>query len=143
MKKVLSSISIVVLLMIVMSSIVQFHHHDFKGNIVFAVTTMCCDNSNEGHHSHEKSSCHHCHHEDHECDNGEDCSAHLGDYQATKQTLLSFESYPTLLSFATICKSTIYNSKHYFCKEISHFKRSIPLIDGVSRTIGLRAPPFC
>ena len=142
MKKYFSSISIVVILMIVVSSIVQFHHHDVKGNIIFAVTTMCCNDAEDCGHNHESSN--HCHHhKDHECGDGEDCSAHLGDYQATKQTILSLDSYPTLLLNAITYESTPCIIYIDYQKENTYIHNNSPIKEGVRWVIGLRAPPYC
>lgn len=144
MKRCFSGISIVVLLMIVMSSIIQFHHHDDKGNIIFAVTAICCNYTDEHHNNQETTGCNHCHHhEDHKCGDGEDCSAHLGDYQATKQTVLSLDTYPTLLLNAIACETAFYTNNLNSQKESQHIQSDPPINEGVRWTIGLRAPPCC
>ncbi len=144
MKRCFSGISIVVLLMIVMSSIIQFHHHDDKGNIIFAVTAICCNDTDEHHNNQETTGCNHCHHhEDHKCGDGEDCSAHLGDYQATKQTVLSLDTYPTLLLSAIISESPICISNIDYQKENPNTQLNTSINEGVRWTIGLRAPPYC
>ena len=144
MKRIISSISIVVMLMIVMSSIIQFHHHDDKGNIIFAVTAICCNDTEEHQDIHETTDCNHCHHHDnHECGDGEDCSAHLGDYQATKQTMLSLDSYPILLLSAIICESTICITNIDYQKENPNTQHNSSINEGVRLVIGLRAPPYC
>lgn len=143
MKKFFSGISIIVILMIVMSSIIQFHHHDKNGNIIFAVTTITC-NGNVHNHSHSKhSNCCGCeHHHDHDCGTGENCSAHLGDYQATKQTNLTIDDSPTILLFASITDSEIRilnNSE--FCTYIT-FDKNTTIVEGVTSGLSLRAPPI-
>ena len=145
MKRFFSGISIIVLLMIVVSSIVQFHHHDVKGNIIFAVTTICCDDANEQIHNQDAlTGCNHCHHhDDHECGDGEDCSAHLGDYQATKQTVLSLDTYPTLLFNTIVYESTSYIVKSNSQKENLYIQGDTPINEGVRWVTGLRAPPYC
>ncbi len=144
MKKIISSISIVVMLMIVMSSIIQFHHHDDNGNIIFAITTMCCNNTEVHHDIHETTDCNHCHHDDdHECGDGEDCSAHLGDYQATKQTSIYIDNHPTLLLSTITCDSNICITNFDYQKENLYIQSDSPINEGVRLAIGLRAPPYC
>lgn len=144
MKRCFSGISIVVLLMIVISSIIQFHHHDDKGNIIFAVTAICCNDTETHHYSHESTGCNHCHHhDDHKCGNGEDCSAHLGDYQATKQTSISIDNHPTLLLYAIFYEPEINTLNRYYISENCHSDVASPIVEGVLNSIGLRAPPYC
>lgn len=144
MKKSFSSISMIVILMIVMSSIIQFHHHDNNGNIIFAVTTICCDEGNSHHYHRSHTDCCKCeHHHDHDCGSGENCSAHLGDYQATKQTSLSINDSPTLILIATLGLSESKLSPTNFdCKQI-YIHNNTPVLDGVTSALSLRAPPTC
>ena len=95
--------------MIVMSSIIQFHHHDDNGNIIFAVSALCHHENNDEEHEHSGilAGCCHCEHDEHNCGTGNECSAHLGDYQATKQTSITIDCHPTLLLFAILCESNI------------------------------------
>ena len=141
MKKWFSGISIIVMLMVVFSSIIQFHHHDDKGNIVFAITALC---SQEAHHQ-ENSACCHCEHKchDNQCDSSDKCSAHLGDYQATKQTDFSVDEYPTLLLHAILSESI--QSVDFFASllQIVELKEYTSSTDGVYSMAALRAPPVC
>ena len=143
MKKCASSISIIVILMIVLSSIIQFHHHDNKGNIVFSVSSICSNKN----HKHSDiygilAKCCHCtHHENgHKCGNNENCSAHLGDYQATKQTYLSINDIPTLLISAIIDNSHIY-LPIFDSQSFKFHNTIIPIYKGIINHVGLRAPP--
>lgn len=149
MKRCFSGISIIVLLMIVLSSIVQFHHHDKSGRIIFAITTICCNETNN-HNSHEHTritlGCCHCeHHEhnNHDCGSKEDCSAHLGDFQATKQTSLIIDSHPTLLLCAIFYEPEINTLNQYYGTESCFFDTTPPITKGAISPNGLRAPPYC
>lgn len=145
MKRCFSGISIIVLLMIVLSSIIQFHHHDETGRIIFAITTICCDetnNSNQGHIGISIGCCH-CEHNEHNCDTGEECSAHLGDFQATKQTSIAIDNSPTLLLYAIFYEPENNTLNQDYDTENSHFDTTPPINKGVISPNGLRAPPYC
>lgn len=141
MKKWFSGISIIVMLMIVFSSIIQFHHHDDKGNIVFAVTALCCQ---DAHHQDNNSCCHSehkCH--DNECESSDVCSAHLGDYQATKQTDFSIEEFPILLLHAILSVSIDSVDSFASLLQIVKIEEYTASADGVYSMAALRAPPVC
>lgn len=145
MKRYFSGISIVVMLMIVLSSIIQFHHHDDKGNIIFAVSAIC--HNEIDHEKHNAggilSGCCHCEHDEHDCGSGNECSAHLGDYQATKQTSISIDNHPTLLLYAIFYEPEINTLNRYYISENSYFDVAPPIVEGVFNSVGLRAPPYC
>ena len=148
MKRCFSGISIIVLLMIVLSSIIQFHHHDKTGRIIFAITTICCNETNDHNHEHSEIflGCCHCeHHEhnNHDCGSKEDCSAHLGDFQATKQTSLIIDSHPTLLLCAIFYEPEINTLNQYYGTESCFFDTTPPITKGAISPNGLRAPPYC
>ena len=140
MKKWFSGISIIVMLMVVFSSTIQFHHHDDKGNIVFAVTALC---SQEFHHQEDSACCceHKCH--DNQCDSSDKCSAHLGDYQATKQTDFSVDEYPTLLLHAILSESILSVEFIASLLQIVEIEEYTASADGVYSMAALRAPPVC
>ena len=145
MKKYLSGISVVVILMIVLSSIIQFHHHDDNGNIIFAVSALCHHENNDEEHEHIGilAGCCHCEHDEHNCGTGNECSAHLGDYQATKQTSITIDSHPTLLLFAILCESNINTHHTLYTSDNKLIDKPLKIQNGVTSSIGLRAPPHC
>ncbi len=134
--------------MIVLSSIIQFHHHDENGRIIFAITTISCDETNNSNHEHTGISigcchCEHNEHNEHNCDTGEECSAHLGDFQATKQTSITIDSHPTLLLYTVFYEHEINTHYQYFDTEKRSFDTTPPIRKGVISPNGLRAPPYC
>jgi len=149
MNKWLSGISVIVLLMIVMSSIIQFHHHDDKGNIIFAVTILGCEHDHNNEHDiHccDTDTYRHCKCDHNHCNNdcsGNKCTAHLGDYQAVKQTNISQASFPTILftaiinELSSILSFSIDDSTNSYIQLITH------LSEGVLNASSLRAPPTC
>lgn len=145
MKRYLSGISVVVILMIVLSSIIQFHHHDENGNIIFAVSALCLHDNNhdEDEHSGTLVGCCHCEHDEHNCGTGDECSAHLGDYQATKQTTISVDNHPTLLLFAVLCESNFNTHNAFYTLDYKPIDKTPRIQNGVITSIGLRAPPHC
>lgn len=145
MKKCLSGISVVVILMIVLSSIIQFHHHDDKGDIIFAVSALCHHENNHEKHEHGgiSANCCHCEHDEHNCSAGNECSAHLGDYQATKQTSITIDSHPTLLLFAVLCEPNFNIHNTLYSSENKLIDEALKIQSEVISSIGLRAPPHC
>ena len=127
--------------MIVFSSVIQFHHHDEKGNIVFAVTALC---GHVAHHQDGNTCCHSdhkCH--DNDCQSSDKCSAHLGDYQATKQNDFSIEEFPTIQLHAILSVSI--KSVDFFASvlQIIEIEEYTTSADGVYSMAALRAPPVC
>ncbi len=134
--------------MIVLSSIIQFHHHDETGRIIFAITTICShetDSHNNEHAGIILGCCHCKHHEhnSHDRDSSDDCSAHLGDFQATKQTSLIIYNHATLLLYAIFYESEVNTLSQYYDTKSYHFDTTLPITKGVISPNGLRAPPYC
>lgn len=149
MAKWFSGISVIVLLMIVASSIIQFHHHDDKGNIVWGVTALVdCESTHDSAHNHPTTKSHKCHcscgtHNDNNCGSGEECTAHLGDYQIAKQTILLAKDFPIALFTAIICENIDFSATTNHYTNLISIDHTPLICAGIYCVASLRAPPMC
>ncbi len=140
MKYLTPVISIFVMLMVALSAVIQFHHHDDNGDIVFAVSLICFNDIEHGHCVH-----HNCCSEDEhsrDCEDESNCSAHIGDFQATKEISVSFQKLPVLLSWFIVGESDSCLKCVMECLQFFEKKDKILYIeDWVLNSLILRAPP--